>query len=69
MSRSRTYRSVHLTAEVQHIRKKHLLITNRLRTDTVVYIRHTLEKGWVQIEAPLSSSAELSFSDLRTMKP
>jgi outer membrane protein OmpA-like peptidoglycan-associated protein len=41
-----------LTAEVQHIRKKHLLITNRLRIDTVVYIRHTLEKGWVQLEAP-----------------
>jgi outer membrane protein OmpA-like peptidoglycan-associated protein len=41
-----------LTAEVQHIRKQHLLITNRLRNDTVVYVRHTVEKGWTLTKSP-----------------
>jgi hypothetical protein len=41
-----------LTAEVQHIRKTHLTITSRLRTDTTVYVRHTVEKGWTLLDAP-----------------
>ncbi len=41
-----------LTAEVQHIKKTHLVITSRLRTDTTVYVRHTVEKGWTLLDAP-----------------
>ncbi|MBX3160931.1 MAG: hypothetical protein KF773_33530 [Deltaproteobacteria bacterium] len=41
-----------LTAEVQHIRKKTLTITNRLREPAKVFIRHTLNKGWTMVKAP-----------------
>jgi len=41
-----------LTAEVQHIKKTHLVLTSRLRTDSKVYVRHTVEKGWSLIDAP-----------------
>ncbi|HLL25628.1 MAG TPA: OmpA family protein [Kofleriaceae bacterium] len=41
-----------LTAQVQHIRKKSLTITNRLREPTTVFIRHTINKGWTLLEAP-----------------
>ncbi len=41
-----------LTAEVQHIRHKKLTITNRLRTTSKVFIRHTLNKGWTLLTAP-----------------
>ncbi len=41
-----------LTAEVQHIKKTHLVITSRLRTDSKVYVRHTVGKGWTLIDAP-----------------
>ena len=41
-----------LTAEVQHIRTKKMAITNRLRTDATVYIRHTVNKGWTLLTAP-----------------
>jgi len=41
-----------LTAEVQHIRTKKMAITNRLRTEATVYIRHTVNKGWTLLKAP-----------------
>jgi hypothetical protein len=41
-----------LTAEIQHIRRKKLTITNRLREPTKVYVRHTVGKGWTLAEGP-----------------
>ncbi len=41
-----------LTAQVQHIRKKKLVITNRLREPAKVFIRHTINKGWTLLDAP-----------------
>ncbi len=41
-----------LTAEVQHIRRQKLVITNRLREPAKVFIRHTVNKGWTLLEAP-----------------
>ncbi|MBS1119115.1 MAG: uncharacterized protein H6Q90_1343 [Deltaproteobacteria bacterium] len=41
-----------LTAQVQHIRKKQLTITNRLREPAKVFIRHTVNKGWTLLDAP-----------------
>jgi hypothetical protein len=41
-----------LTAEVQHIKRSRLTITNRLRTAAKVYIRHTMTKGWTPISMP-----------------
>ncbi|HEY5945980.1 MAG TPA: hypothetical protein VIV40_10845, partial [Kofleriaceae bacterium] len=41
-----------LTAEVQHIRRQKLTITNRLNDIAKVYIRHTVNKGWKLLEAP-----------------
>jgi hypothetical protein len=41
-----------LSAQVQHIRRKRLTITNRLDQIARVFIRHTLNKGWTLIEAP-----------------
>lgn len=41
-----------LTAEVQFIRTRNLTVTSRLRTDTMVYIRHTVSDGWVLLDAP-----------------
>ncbi len=41
-----------LTAEVQHIRRQKMTITNRLNQIAKVYIRHTVNKGWTLIEAP-----------------
>ncbi|HRC58576.1 MAG TPA: hypothetical protein PKU97_21790, partial [Kofleriaceae bacterium] len=35
-----------LRAEVQHIRRTQLTVTNRLRTPAKVYVRHTVPKGW-----------------------
>lgn len=35
-----------LRAEVQHIRRTTLTLTNRLRTPAKVYLRHTVPKGW-----------------------
>jgi hypothetical protein len=43
-----------LTAEVQHIRRRKMTITNRLREPAKVFIRHTVNKGWVVLEAPKS---------------
>ncbi len=41
-----------LTAEVQHIRRQKLTITNRLNDVAKVFIRHTVNKGWKLLEAP-----------------
>ncbi len=35
-----------LTAQVQHIRRKALTLTNRLREPAQVFVRHTTHKGW-----------------------
>lgn len=35
-----------LKAEVQHIRRTSLTLTNRLRTPAKIYVRHTVPKGW-----------------------
>ncbi|HEY5927077.1 MAG TPA: hypothetical protein VIV11_35560 [Kofleriaceae bacterium] len=41
-----------LTAEVQHIRRQKMTITNRLNDIAKVYIRHKVNKGWKLLEAP-----------------
>ncbi len=41
-----------LTAEVQHIRRQKMTVTNRLNDVAKVYIRHTVNKGWKLLEAP-----------------
>jgi outer membrane protein OmpA-like peptidoglycan-associated protein len=41
-----------LTAEVQHVRRRRLAITNRLGQPAKVFIRHTVTKGWTLLEAP-----------------
>jgi hypothetical protein len=41
-----------LTAEVQHVRRRRLAITNRLGQLAKVYIRHTVTKGWTLLDAP-----------------
>ncbi len=41
-----------LTAEVQHIRRKKLTLTNRLNAPAKVFVRHTIQKGWTLIAAP-----------------
>ena len=41
-----------LTAEVQHVRHRKLVVTNRLAQPAKVYIRHTVGKGWNLIAAP-----------------
>jgi hypothetical protein len=38
-----------LTAEVQHVRRRRLVVTNRLPQPAKVYIRHTLNKGWAYL--------------------
>jgi hypothetical protein len=41
-----------LSAEVQHIRRRRLTITNRLDHVAKVFVRHTVNKGWTLIDAP-----------------
>ncbi|MBC7976615.1 MAG: hypothetical protein H7138_16705, partial [Myxococcales bacterium] len=41
-----------LTAEVQHVRRQRLTVTNRLNQVAKVFIRHTVKKGWTLLEAP-----------------
>lgn len=41
-----------LTAQVQHIRHRKLMLTNRLPQVAKVYIRHTQNKGWTMLSAP-----------------
>lgn len=46
LSRLLTLQRGVLKAEVQHIRRTQLTLTNRLRTPAKVYVRHTVPKGW-----------------------
>lgn len=66
-----------LTAEVQHIRRRKMTITNRLHERAKVFIRHTVNKGWVVLEAPTSFerigdahlfSVELGPNEVRTVE-
>jgi len=41
-----------LTAEVQHIRRKKLTLTNRMGQSAKVFVRHTIPKGWTLINQP-----------------
>jgi len=41
-----------LTAEVQHVRRQRLTVTNRLNQIAKVFIRHTVTKGWTLIDSP-----------------
>lgn len=41
-----------LTAEVQHVRRQRLRVTNRLGQVAKVFVRHTVHKGWALTEAP-----------------
>ncbi|HEX4423734.1 MAG TPA: OmpA family protein [Kofleriaceae bacterium] len=41
-----------LTAEVQHVRRQRLTVTNRLNQIAKVFIRHTVNKGWTLLESP-----------------
>lgn len=41
-----------LSAEVQHVRRRRLTITNRLDQVAKVFVRHTVNKGWTLIDAP-----------------
>ncbi len=41
-----------LTAEVQHIKRKKLQITNRMNAKAKVFVRHTIPKGWTLINQP-----------------
>ena len=52
LSRLMTLQRGVLTAEVQHIRRQKLTITNRLPQLAKVYIRHTVNKGWTLVKSP-----------------
>jgi len=41
-----------LTAEVQHIKRSKMTITNRLREPAKVFVRHTVNKGWALLASP-----------------
>ncbi|MGE0872558.1 MAG: hypothetical protein AB7P03_28650, partial [Kofleriaceae bacterium] len=41
-----------LTAEVQHIKRSALTVTNRLNAPAKLFIRHTVNKGWTLLTAP-----------------
>jgi OmpA family len=41
-----------LTAEVQHVRRQKLAITNRLGLPATLFIRHTVAKGWTLLDKP-----------------
>ena len=41
-----------LRTEVQHTRKTQLKVTSLLHKDTVVFIRHTVRKGWKLVKSP-----------------
>jgi hypothetical protein len=61
-----------LTAEVQHIRRQKMVITNRLREPAKVFIRHTVNKGWMLLDAPPSfervGEAHLFQVDLKPLE-
>jgi len=52
ISRLMTLQRGILTAEVQHVRRQKLTVTNRLNQIAKVFIRHTVNKGWTLIDAP-----------------
>jgi hypothetical protein len=52
ISRLMTLQRGILTAEVQHVRRQKLTVTNRLNQMAKVFIRHTVNKGWTLIDAP-----------------
>jgi hypothetical protein len=52
ISRLRSLQRGILTAEVQHVRRRKLVVTNRLDQIAKVFIRHTVNKGWTLIDAP-----------------
>jgi hypothetical protein len=52
LSRLETLQRGVLTAEVQHVRRSQLTITNRLPTIAKVFLRHTVAKGWTLLDAP-----------------
>ena len=52
ISRLMTLQRGILTAEVQHVRRQRLTVTNRLNQAAKVFIRHTVNKGWTLIDAP-----------------
>nr|HEX4318080.1 hypothetical protein [Kofleriaceae bacterium] len=41
-----------LTAEVQHVKRRQLTLTNRMNTVAKVFVRHTVQKGWTLVDAP-----------------
>jgi OmpA family len=41
-----------LTAEVQHVRRQRLTVTNRLDQVAKLFIRHTVNQGWTLLDAP-----------------
>ncbi|HWO25131.1 MAG TPA: OmpA family protein [Kofleriaceae bacterium] len=55
-----------LTAQVQHIRRKQLTLTNRLREPAQVFIRHTAQKGWTLL--PDSPAAFERIGDAHLFK-
>jgi hypothetical protein len=52
ISRLMTLQRGILTAEVQHVRRQKLTVTNRLNQMAKVFIRHTVNKGWTLIDSP-----------------
>jgi len=52
ISRLMTLQRGILTAEVQHVRRQKLTVTNRLNQMAKVFIRHTVNKGWTLVDAP-----------------
>ncbi|MDB4955402.1 MAG: hypothetical protein JWO36_2971 [Myxococcales bacterium] len=69
ISRLTTLQRGVLTAEVQHIRRKKLTVTNRLAENARVYLRHTINKGWKLLESPPTfervGDAHLFWVDLK----
>lgn len=62
-----------LTAQVQHIRRKALTLTNRLREPAQVFVRHTTHKGWTLLpESPAAfervGDAHLFKVDLKPLE-
>jgi len=41
-----------LTAEVQHVKRQKLVLTNRMASDAKVFIRHSVTKGWKLVDSP-----------------
>jgi hypothetical protein len=41
-----------LTAEVQHLRRTSVTLTNRMRRRATVYVRHTVQDGWTLVDGP-----------------